>query len=257
MREFRSEAIILRHFDYGESDRIVTFFAPGYGRLRGFARAARKSRRRFAASLEPFASATLFWSPARSGGLVTLKEAELLDLRVGLRSDLSAIALAGYAGELIEALFAEEEAQDQVYDLLRALLDHLAASGGTPLARLLFELRLLNLSGYIPHLLHCACCFDKLPGPNVSFAAERGGSLCPGCAGGGRAVIVSLLTIGSLSRILGGPLTLFAGIRLSPQTLADGERLMADTLRCHLPKSLRTVGFLDQVMPSSVAGGAG
>ncbi len=257
MREFRSEAIVLRHLDYGESDRIVTFFAPGYGRLRGFARAARKSRRRFAASLEPFASVTLYWSPGRSGGLVNLKEAELIDLRVGLRSDLPAIALAGYACELIEALFAEEEAQDQVYDLLRALLDHLSARGGTPLARLLFELRLLNLSGYIPHLLHCASCFGGLPGPNVQFAAERGGSLCPACAGGGRSVAISLLTIGSVARILRGPLTLFAEIGLSQQTLADGERLIADTLRCHLPRPLRSAAFLEQVMPFSAAGEAG
>lgn len=248
MRELRSEAIVLRHLDYGESDRIVTFFAPGFGRLRGFARAARKSRRRFAASLEPFASAVLHWSPARAGGLVTLKEAELIDLRAGLRADLPAIALAGYACELTEALFAEGEAQDLVYDLLRALLDHLSACGGTPPARLLFELRLLNLSGYIPHLLHCASCFGGLPGPEVTFAAGQGGSLCPSCAGGGRSVEVGLLTLGSVSRILRGPLTAFAEIRLSPQTLAEGERLVADTLRCHLAKPLRSASFLEQVL---------
>ncbi|OHB32906.1 MAG: DNA repair protein RecO [Desulfuromonadaceae bacterium GWC2_58_13] len=254
MREFRSEAIVLRHLDYGEADRIVTFFAPGHGRLRGFARAARKSRRRFAASLEPFASVILHWSPARSGGLVTLKEAELIDLRVGLRADLPAIALAGYACELIEALFAEEEAQDQVYELLRTLLDHLSSRGGTPLARLLFELRLLNLSGYIPHLLHCASCFGGLPGPEVRFAAEKGGSLCPACVGKGRSVAVSLLTVGSISRILRGPLSIFAEIRLSPRTLAEGERLVADTLRCHLSRPLRSTGFLDQVLPFSASG---
>lgn len=257
MRAFRSEAIVLRHLDYGESDRIITFFAPGYGRLRGFARAARKSRRRFAASLEPFASATLHWSPARSGGLVTLKEAELLDLRVGLRSDLAAIALAAYACELIEALFAEEEAQDQVYVLLCALLDHLSACGGTPLARLLFELRLLNLSGYIPHLMHCSSCFGGLPGPDVQFSADRGGSLCPSCAGSGRSVRVGLLTLGSISRILRGPLTFFAEIHLSSQTLLDGERLVANTLSCHLPRPLRSTAFLAQSLASAVSGEVG
>jgi len=254
MRELRSEAIVLRHLDYGESDRIVTFFAPGHGRFRGFARGARKSRRRFAASLEPFASVILHWSPPRSGSLVTLKEAELVDLRVGLRADLPAIALAGYACELIEALFAEEEAQDQVYELLLALLDHLSICGGTPMARLLFELRLLNLSGYIPHLLHCSSCFGALPGPEVPFDAERGGSLCPLCAGGGRAVTVSLLTLGSVSRILRGPLTAFAEIRLGEQTLAEGERLVADALRMHLTRPLRSGSFLEQVMPHSVPG---
>jgi DNA repair protein RecO (recombination protein O) len=248
MRLFRSEAIVLRHLDYGEADRIVTFFAPGHGRLRGFARGARNSRRRFAAALEPFASAILHWSPPRSGGLVTLKEAELLDLRVGLRADLPAIALAGYGCELIEALFAEAEAQDEVYSLLRSFLDALALAGGSPLFRLLFELRLLNLSGYIPHLLHCAACFGALPGPRVSFAAAQGGSLCPACAGGGSGISLSLLTLGSVSRILNGPLTAFAEIRLGEQTLAEGRRLVADALSRHLSRPLRSQAFLEQFL---------
>ena len=48
-----SSAIILHHTDYGEADRIVTFLTPDHGRLKGFARAARKSRKRFGAALEP------------------------------------------------------------------------------------------------------------------------------------------------------------------------------------------------------------
>lgn len=248
MREFRSEAIMLRHLDYGEADRIITFLAPGHGRLRGFARAARSSRRRFAAALEPFASAVLLWSPARSGGLVTLKNADLLDLRVGLRADLPAIALAGYACELIEALFAEEEAQDPVYFLLLALLDFLSRAGGSPTARLLFELRLLNLSGYLPHLLHCATCFGKLPDSQTRFSAERGGSLCPVCAGGGRDIVLSLPTLGSISRILNGPLTAFAEIRLGERTLGEGRRLIANTLAYHLPRPLRSQPFLERIL---------
>ncbi|MEJ2199747.1 MAG: DNA repair protein RecO [Desulfuromonadaceae bacterium] len=258
MRELRSEAIVLRHLDYGEADRIVTFFAPTHGRLRGFARNARSSKRRFAAALEPFASAVLAWSPARQeGGLVSLKEAELLDLRAGLRADLPAIALAAYGCELIEALFAEEEAQEQLYALLQAFLDHLSACGGSPLARLLFELRLLNLSGYIPHLLHCAVCFGGLAGPEVRFAAAQGGSLCPACAGAGSAVNVSLLTIGSIARILRGDPGNFATIRLSPQTLAEGEALVANTLGCHLLRPLRSASLLTAAMDLSVAGGMG
>ena len=72
-------------------------------------------------------------------------------------------------------------------------------------ARLLFELRLLGQSGYFPHLLHCAACFGKLPGPQTQFSAERGGSLCPDCAGGDAGATLSLLSLGSISRILNGP----------------------------------------------------
>ncbi len=248
MRLFRSEAIVLRHFDYGEADRIVTFFAPGHGRLRGFARGARNSRRRFAASLEPFASVILHWTFPRSGGLLILKESELVDPRLGLRADLAAIALAGYACELIEALFAEGEEQGEVYALLKALLDALARNGGGKSARLLFELRLLNLSGYIPHLLHCAACFGPLLGPRVSFAARRGGSLCPVCAGSQGELSLDLLTLGSVSRILNGPSTVFADIRLGETTLREGRQLVANALECHLCRPLRSQNFLERIL---------
>src|SRR5512145_2747991 len=129
-----SDAIILRHLDYGEADRIVTFLTPGHGRLKGFARGARKSRKRFGAALEPFAKVRLHWS-SRGGELLGLREAELLDLHVGLRSDLDAIALASYACELVEQLLGDAHGHPGAYVLLAALLDHLAAPGGaTPTA---------------------------------------------------------------------------------------------------------------------------
>lgn len=51
--QYRTEAIVLRLLDYGESDRIVTFYTAGFGKLRGIARGARRSRKRFANALEP------------------------------------------------------------------------------------------------------------------------------------------------------------------------------------------------------------
>jgi len=133
----RSEAVVLRHLDYGEAHRIVTFFSREYGLVRGFARQARKSRRRFGAALEPFARVTLHWQNRRNGDLVSLQEAELLDLRGGLRHDIETLALAAYGCELVEGLLGERQPQPEVYGLLDAFLDHLSGRGGSPTARLL------------------------------------------------------------------------------------------------------------------------
>src|SRR5512145_2254571 len=118
-----SDAIILRHLDYGEADRIVTFLTPGHGLLKGFARSARKSRKRFGASLEPFAQVRLHWSSPCSGDLLSLREAELIDLRAGLRLELTAIALAGYGCELLETLMGEGHGHGEAFALLAAYLD--------------------------------------------------------------------------------------------------------------------------------------
>jgi len=242
-----SEAIILRHLDYGESDRIVTFLTPDHGRLKGFARGARKSRRRFGPALEPFAQVRLHWSVSRSGELVSLREAELLDLRPGLRRDLVAIALAGYGCELLEALLGEGHGHGEDFALLAAYLDHLAGGGAQAEARLLLELRLLQLAGYVPHLLHCSLCGQTLREAQAAFAVESGGSLCLDCSGGAAALGVSLGTLGTLARSLQTPPTLFAGFRLSPQTLSEGGVILAAALRPHLLRPLRSLPFLEEM----------
>jgi DNA repair protein RecO (recombination protein O) len=252
-----SEAIILRHLDYGEADRIVTFLTPAHGLVKGFARGARKSRRRFGASLEPFAQVRLHWSSPRSGDLLSLREADLIDLRAGLRLDLTAIALAGYGCELLETLLGEGHGHREAFALLAAYLDHLAGGGAKPEARLLFELRLLQLAGYVPHLLHCSSCNETLSEPQAYFDTDRGGSLCPACAAGGPARQLGLATLGTLARCLLTPPTLFAGFRFSPQTLREGGVVTAEALRPHLLRPLKSLPFLERMLAveSPSAGG--
>lgn len=242
-----ADAIILHHLDYGEADRIVTFLTRE-GLFKGFARSARKSRKRFGASLEPFAQVRLHWSAPRSGELLSLREAELLDLRAGLRQDLTGIALAGYGCELLESLLGESHGHGEAFALLAAYLDHLAGGGARPEARLLFELRLLQLAGYVPHLLHCSICNVTLGEPQACFDVLRGGSLCPACAAGGSARPIALPTLGTLARCLLTPPTLFAGFRFSPQTLREGGVVMAEALRPLLSRPLKSLPFLERML---------
>lgn len=244
MNVHSSDAIILHHLDYGEADRIVAFLTPDHGFLKGFARNARKSRRRFGTALEPFSRVRLYWQPAR-GELVSLREAELVDLRAGLRADLGAIALAGYGCELTEALLGETPGHAGAFELLSAFLDHLAAGGTTAEIRLLIELRLLHLAGYLPHLLHCSDCNLTLTAGEAAFDPARGGGLCLACAGPAPRLAVG--TLGSLAKLLHAPPTAFAGIRLGERTLAEGGRALAAAVRLHLHRPLRTLAFLEQV----------
>lgn len=247
MQPHVSDAIILRHLDYGESDRIVTFFTPDHGRCKGFARGARKSRKRFGPGLELFAQVRMHWVPAKSGELLSLREVDLVDLRVGLRGDLEAMALAGYGCELVEEMIGEDPGHPETYRLLKAFLDHLAGCGCTPETRLLFELRLLNQVGYAPHLLHCSECDSDLPVEGVTFDAVRGGALCPDCTADGNGLRLARMTLGSLARLLQSPEENFSDIRLGEQTLREGGEAISRAVRTHLHRPLRSLAFLEQV----------
>ncbi|MDZ4183851.1 MAG: DNA repair protein RecO [Desulfuromonadales bacterium] len=244
-----SDAIILHHHNYGESDRIVTFLSPEEGICKGFARNARASRKRFGPALEPFSSCRMHYSTAKSGELLSLREAELIDLRVGLRRDLQSLALAAYGCEVVEAL-GGGHGHPEIFALLAAYLDHLAGAGATPEARLLLEIRLLFHSGYAPHLLHCAECFGPLPA-TFSFSAELGGSLCPDCAPPGL-MTVSLGTIGTLNRLARTPIEAFSGFHFGERTLNEGGRILSDALRQHLTRPLKSLTFLEAVQPADL-----
>ena len=242
-----SEAIILRHIDYGESDRIVTFFTPDHGRRKGFARGAKKSRKRYGPGLELFAQVRIHWTPPKSGELLSLREVDLVDLRTGLRSDLEAMALAGYGCELVEELIGDDPGHPETFELLKAFLDHLARNGNSPETRMLFELRLLNHVGYVPHLLHCSECDNELPPAGVAFDAGRGGSLCAECATGVQGIRLARMTLGSLSKILHSPEDNFADIHLSPQTLQEGGAAIFSAVKIHLHRPLRSLSFLEKL----------
>ncbi|MEZ4599955.1 MAG: DNA repair protein RecO [Syntrophotaleaceae bacterium] len=257
MNLHHSEAIVLHHVNYGEADRIVSFLTREQGLLKGFARGARKSRKRFGTSLEPFSQVQIHWKASTRGSLVSLQEVDLFDLRIDLRRDPKALALAAYGCELVEVLLGEGQAQPDVFALLRSFLDHIAGADTPHEARLLFDLRMLVLTGYIPHLLHCADCGGSLSSDRAAFAAVRGGSLCPQCSGQGEPLQVSPLTLGTLARSLQTPITLFEGFRFSEQTLREGCAVLRSALHPHLPRPLKSLRFLDRVSAGSPpAGGA-
>lgn len=232
----------MRHVDYGEADRIVSLLTAEYGLQKGYARSARSSRKRFGAALEPFCQVVVHWRSGR-GQLWSLQELELLDARPGLRRDLDRLALGSYGLELAELLLEEGEAHPEVFELLCAYLDYLADGGDGAVARMLLELRLVYLLGYIPHLLHCSECLRIFNDEPLRFDAARGGSLCLTCAGKG-GLHVGLGTIGSLARSLNVSHQQFIGFRFGARTCQEATLILQQVLARVLPREPKSLRFL-------------
>jgi DNA repair protein RecO (recombination protein O) len=236
------EALVLRHTNYGESDVILSLFSTEYGVQKGFARAARKSRKRFGAVLDPFTQAIFQWKTGR-GNFWLLQNAELLTQRIGLRSDFQRLALASYGVELVTLLLEEGQPHPLVYELLCSFLDFLEQGGNDLSARLLFELRLIYLLGYMPHLLHCSECLKIFDNELIRFDAVRGGSLCLNCAGTS-GIPVALGTVGSLARSLNVNHQQFNGFSFGKITLQEAGCILYQVLRQILPREPKSLKLL-------------
>jgi DNA repair protein RecO (recombination protein O) len=155
--------------------------------MTAFARAARKSQKRFGGALEPFNRLQIRFRDRR-GELVSLAGAEIEHSRPALRADYDRIARASYLTELANEATREREPQPDLFDLLDGGFDVLASDvwrDGDASRRdgwlAAYEMKLLVLAGYRPRLDACAEC--GLEKNRYRFRPREGSVLCLECAG--------------------------------------------------------------------------
>jgi DNA repair protein RecO (recombination protein O) len=179
-RVYRTEAIVLRHSDFGEADRLLSVFTPHLGKVRLLAKGIRKPASRKAGHLELFTRTQLLIARGRNLDIVT--QAQTVEPYLPLRQDLWRMSHAYYVGELVDS-FGEEQAENEpLYTLLCQALGWICTSDDLALTMRFFELRLLSLVGYQPQLFQCLHCKAPLEPVVNYFSAEEGGMVCPRCA---------------------------------------------------------------------------
>lgn len=241
MHTERVRAFVLSTLDYGDSDRIVSLFTLEHGRVKAFARAAKKSRKRFGAALETFAGIEA--ELRIKEGLSGLQQAEIASIYPGIRGNLACIAHALYACELVEAMTPEGHPLPRLYRLLAARLDRLESGDAGEDDRRFFEINLLNILGYRPSLDACSRC-DAPFGESGALLQGGGEPACRGCAATGRPLAAATL------RVLRGCLETgrFGLIGFPAEALAQGGTLLDEAIAVHAGRRLKSLEFLRQVV---------
>jgi DNA repair protein RecO (recombination protein O) len=146
MPVYTTDALILRTYKLGESDRLVVFLTRDRGKKRGVAKNARKSYRRFGGGLEPMTAGRVGYVEKERRDLVLLNYVE--PIRSPLAAvDADALGYVGYFAELIDEWAPEADPNETLFRLGASLVDALAAGVAVdPLARY-FEYWLLRLQG--------------------------------------------------------------------------------------------------------------
>jgi len=182
-RSFRVEAVVLRHNDWGEADRLLALYTRERGKLRVVAKGARRIKSRKAGHLEPFTRVTLQLARGRDLPIVT--QAETVDAYLPLREELVKTGNAAYVVELLDRFTYEDATENHaIFRLLAETLGHIASEPDPWLAVRFYEVHLLDLLGFRPRLLECANCGETIQPVAQFFSALAGGVLCPRCGTG-------------------------------------------------------------------------
>src|SRR6478672_7562057 len=207
-RSLKTEAVVLRSIRFGEADRVLHLYSREHGRLGAVAKGVRKTKSRFGARLEPLSHVALQYHQG-SGELGTITGVDLVRAHARAREEPYRLGVALIGAEAMLRLFDEQQGNARAFEALTRFLDLVDGvvsraplrPAVDPLA-LSFQLKLLWLAGYLPHVTGCAECgaVDGL----VGYSPSAGGAVCAGCANG--AMRLAPDTLAGIEALLRAPL---------------------------------------------------
>jgi DNA repair protein RecO (recombination protein O) len=241
---YSTKAVVLRSIRFGEADRVLHLYTEAHGRVGAVAKGVRKTKSRFGARLEPLSHVELMLHRGR-GELQTVTAAQLVRSHREAREDYYRFSVGMIGAEAMLRLFSEEEANERAFVALTRFLDLL---DGTPHAAdrptldplgLAFQLKLLWLAGYLPHVSACAECGAEEP--LVGYSPRAGGAVCARCAPATEALALAPDGVAGIEALLACPLADAPELGLSERAQRDALRVVTASYEYHGGFRLRTL----------------
>ncbi len=257
--QHHGEAIVLRTWPFHEADLLVSLFTRDQGKVKGVARHAMKSRKRFGGALEPATQVRAHYTERPKQDLVRLDQFEILWSPLTTPIDYLRTAALQLVTEVLEEAMPDQAPEDNIYRLAVTVLKSLNSGcpGSGPsdpcsqdvrgsqqiyLPITYFCLWMNRLMGWMPELGHCACGLD-LRNQTVYWSPTADGVTCHD----DRRPNSRALTAASVAeshRIACTPLTDLLTEPWPPTRSADLRAFAIATLERHLERRLRSAAAL-------------
>jgi DNA repair protein RecO (recombination protein O) len=241
----RTEGIVIRSLDYGESHKIVSLLTDRLGKISVMARGAKKVNSRLAAVTQPFTYGD-YVIYRGAGSMGTLNQGETIDSHRTLREDLYKAAYSSYIAEMTGRLLPENEPSGMMFEQLKAALSSVATGKDAEVIIAIMEMKMLALSGYLPQLDVCVSCESDQG--EMKLSVLQGGILCPRCrAKDPSALAISPAGLRLLRLFQRVDLRRLGSVEVKPETKAELKQAMRAFMDVHLDAKWKSRDFLDQL----------
>ena len=242
MSVLTSEAVVLRTWPLHEADLIVSFFTRDYGRIKGTAKAALKSRKRFGGALEPMTVARAWFVERPRHELVRLDQLEIIRSPLSAPVDHTRISVLSFFAEVLDQALPEHDPQETVFRLLVSVLEQTTVENPW-VALTYFQLWMTRLMGLLPDMAHCTACGEALRPGEVSFSDQGDGLFCAlHIPGNARELSADGWQLAQ--RMLHSPVASCAQEPWTRRRAQDLRRFTLQALERHLERRLRTAEAL-------------
>jgi len=237
MTNYRDDAVVLRTYRLGESDRIVVLLTESHGKVRAVAKGVRKTRSRLGSRLEPLSIVSVLLHRGRQLDIVS--QVEAIDTASALRSNLDKMTQGLAMLEAVDQMTIDREPVPHIHRMLIGALGALGSTGSSMVVAA-FYLKLLAAEGLAPELGQCVVCGSEAE--LVAFDVVNGGVQCRSCRTG---VAVSPGAIGLMRRVLGGQLASVLAEAESPVT-HEVTHLATAAIERQCERRLKSVGMFER-----------
>lgn len=244
LRLYRLEGLLLRSVPCGEGNRLLTFFSLEEGKKQALAYGVEKTHSKKRGSVQPYSRAVLQLRRGRE--LDTVVQAEPVCMYPALHGSLDGLTAAAYVAELVDAFSMPEEPFPRLFRLIDTTWQGMGRGYDRVLLRA-FEMRLLTVIGYRPHLQTCLECGSDLRQDTAFFVSAQGGLLCRDCT---EQAGLSGVRLGppehlALLQLLYLPSGRLPEISWPEPVARKVKHILRDFMLYHLEKKLPAMQFLD------------
>ena len=242
MAVLTSEAVVLRTWPVHEADLVVSFFTRDYGKMRGVAKSALKSRKRFGGALEPMTVARAHFVERPRQELVRLDQLEIIRSPLSAPVDHVRLTVLSVFAEVLEEALPDHDPQETVFRLVLSVLEQTTVEQPwMPLTY--FQLWITRLMGLLPDIAHCTACGEALVAGETSFNNHADGLFC-NVHRNGNASELSADSWQMAIRMLRAPVTTFADEPWPRRRGQDLRRFTLQALERHMERKLRAAEAL-------------
>ena len=239
-----TDAIVLKSFNYRETSCIATFFTKDHGKVSGILKGIRKDPKKFGSSIDKFTVNHMVYYQYNRSDLHLVSQCDLTHFFFPIRQDYKRNLAANYALELVDLVMPAEQKNRKIYNLLLRYLNALESVKDIDQLVHVFQIKILQLSGFSPHLDSCVKTGEPIKG-RARFSMMLGGLVGPDVdVSGANSVAISKGSISSILHIERESWENALRLGLTKAVRKELKFILNNFLVYHLERKIKSAKFL-------------
>jgi len=248
----KTQAVLLSKRYIRETSAIAVFYTEGFGKIKGLVKGVRGPEARFGLYLQEFAKYDIVYYEKRRAETYMVTQCDLKDANIEIANDLYRRLKAYYVLELVDKFTPLEEASADIYNLLDWILESIRKERFIDRQIIVFRLKLLEYSGFLPQLESCVNC-SKAVSKDARFSVRMSGLLCSDCEGlDAQALRLSKGAVATVNMIRRHNIDQLGRSNINTGISKELEMLLERFIAYHLGEHLKTQEFIKQVFEQGV-----